>query len=556
MARLTQLGVADVVQGPFTDNLDNTYRRPQVFNQAGQPIGDEPVHFNTAGSSIVASRWVPIIKNHINSSVAPVTPQSIGTEPHLLTVQSDGTVSAPAGFSDYRWVVSSDLLDAYAPVAATREVIQGNVSSPQVVNGKTILPAGEYRAFIKNGQGNFILTQSLELPTTDPGTPPTSGQTCKNGNENSGGNRTPNGATVGGFGNSSEFMEYSFNVPTAGSTNFSIHYASGDSQADIMLVVNGTSVPLYRPGTASWMPNADATTTITLIAGNNTIRLQGSGDGNFTYDRLCIGSGSTPPPACFSIAPTVSNANPGCNAPLTLNANCSGNDCGGVSLAWSGNGQTYSGPSPGITGPGSNGTTTYSVTASKAGCSNQTGSVSINVSGCVTTGLAITGAAFNCGNGVVTLTMTGLNGNPVEYQAPGLQAWSTNPLVIPIWQRNNTTFTLYARQSGNNEASIGYTSSCAGYRMATSTEETAEGLWVSPNPTSGNVVARFTLNEGQGATLSVVNLTGQSLHSRAVVGTGKAQDETLDLSQQASGLYVVRLQTAVGVKTAKVILQR
>ncbi|MCY7357226.1 MAG: T9SS type A sorting domain-containing protein [Rudanella sp.] len=82
------------------------------------------------------------------------------------------------------------------------------------------------------------------------------------------------------------------------------------------------------------------------------------------------------------------------------------------------------------------------------------------------------------------------------------------------------------------------------------------GLWVSPNPTSGKVVARFTLNEGQGATLSVVNLSGQSLQTQPVVGTGKVQDETLDLSQQASGLYVVRLQTAVGAKTAKVILQR
>ncbi len=79
---------------------------------------------------------------------------------------------------------------------------------------------------------------------------------------------------------------------------------------------------------------------------------------------------------------------------------------------------------------------------------------------------------------------------------------------------------------------------------------------MSPNPTSGKVVAQFTLDEGQQATLSVVNLTGQSVQSRAVVGTGKAQAESLDLSQQAGGVYVVRLQTAVGAKTAKVILQR
>ena len=70
------------------------------------------------------------------------------------------------------------------------------------------------------------------------------------------------------------------------------------------------------------------------------------------------------------------------------------------------------------------------------------------------------------------------------------------------------------------------------------------------------MVARFTLNEGQRATLSVVTLTGQSLQTRSVLGTGKAQDETLDLSSQAGGLYVVRLETAAGAKTAKVVLQR
>ena len=451
--RLTQLGVSDVVQGPDTDGLGTQHRRPQEFNQFGTPIGDEPVHFNTAGSSIVASLWVPIIKNHINSIVAPVTPQSIGTEPRLLTAQSDGTVSAPAGFSEYRWVVSSDLLDAYDPIATTREIIQGNVSSPQVINGKTILPAGEYRAFIKNGQGNFILTQSLELPVptgTSPTDPPTSSQTCKNGNENSAGNRTPNGATVGGFGNSSEFMEYTFTGQTGGSTNFSIHYASGDPQAGIMLVVNGTSVPMYRPGTASWTPNADANTTINLVGGNNTIRIQGSGDSNFSYDRICIGSGGTPPSGCvFSIAPTVSNGNPSCGQGLNLLANCSGADCGGVTFSWSGNGQTYSGISPGITAPIINGNFTYTLTASKSGCGSLTNSTSINQINCGTTPpFSIAGVQLNCSTGVVTMSFNSSNGSTIEYKAVGLQDWSSNQLVVPSWQRNNTSFTFYARQSG------------------------------------------------------------------------------------------------------------
>lgn len=564
VSSLNALNVFDVCQGPETDGLiGNAYRRPDT------QAGDEPVHFNTSGAATVATLWANRLKTCIiDGSLPPTTVQSLGTEPRLLTVASNGTVSAPDGFSEYRWVPEGNLLNADASVASTRDVIQGNVSTPQVVNGKTVLPAGEYRAFIRNAQGNFILTNSVELPTptSDPGgnPQPPSGSQCKNGNEATNGNRTPNGATVGGFGNPSEFMEYTFNA-TAGSTTFSIHYASGDAQAGISLVVNGTTIPMYRPSTGSWTPNADATMTINLIGGTNTIRIQGSETGNFSYDRICIGSSTTggggggSTGCAFSINPSVSNSNLGCNAALTLFANCSGNDCGSVNFSWSGNGQTYSGTSPGITGPGNNGSFVYTLTASKAGCTNQTGNTSVNVSGCGGTppGLSISGASLNCSTGEVSLQMNGLNGNPVEYQAPGLQGWSTNPLVVPTWQRNGTSFTFYARQAGNNEASIGYTTSCPGYRIAIgSAEEAAEGLWVSPNPTSGKVVARFTLGTGERATLSVVSMAGQSLQTRAVVGTGKVQEETLDLSQQTGGLYVVRLQTAAGAKTAKVMLQR
>ncbi len=366
-----------------------------------------------------------ILDSQSNDRIRPVAQARIGTEFRTLSInEENGTISTDPGFN-VMWV--SDNNGTF------------DLSNP-VCYGETIScnSSGRLRAVMTDGTGNRIITQAINLPYTlvdDSGsTPPTTSQ-CKNGNEKSAGNRTPdNNGVVGGFGNSSEFMEYSFNVATGGSSNFSIHYASGDPQAGIMLVVNGTAVPLYRPGTASWTPNADASTTINLVAGTNTIRIQDSGDGNFAYDRLCIGSGGTPPPpGCFSIAPTVSNGNPGCNASLTLFANCSGADCSGITYTWSGNGQTYSGPTPGITGPGSNGVTTYSLTASKDGCSNQTGSVSVNVSGCGGTGLSITGASLNCGNGVVTLAMTGLNGNPVEYQAPGLQGWSTNQLVIPTW---------------------------------------------------------------------------------------------------------------------------
>lgn len=524
--------------------------------------GDEPVHFrrfdssdNTDGLAQAGEAWFnslnAILSSQSSNRIRPVIQARIGTEYRTLSIDEPAsTVSAPSGYQQVMWVADNNgTFDLASPVGYGQ-----TISS----NG-----SGRLRAVLTDNQGNKTLTQAINLPyslvddTGDSPVPP-SGQTCKNGNENSAGNRTPNGATVGGFGNSSEFMEYTFTGQTGGSTNFTIHYASGDPQAGIMLVVNGTSVPLYRPGTASWTPNADASTTISLIGGNNTIRIQGSGDGNFSYDRICIGSGSTLPSGCvFSIAPTVSNGNPACGQGLNLLANCSGADCGGVTFSWSGNGQTYSGISPGITAPISNGNVTYTLTASKSGCGSLTNSTSINQINCGTTPpFSIAGVQLNCSTGVVTMSFNSSNGSTIEYKAVGLQDWSSNQLVVPSWQRNNTSFTFYARQSGV-EANVSFGSTCAGYRMATqSAEAVGEGLWVSPNPTSGKVVARFTLNEGQRATLSVVTLTGQSLQTRSVLGTGKAQDETLDLSSQAGGLYVVRLETAAGAKTAKVVLQR
>ncbi len=542
-----QLGVVNrsdqIYQGPNTD-IAVTQRRTG---------SGEPVHFTGQGLVDAANAWFASLHD-VLTNAPPITVQQLGTEHQTLVMGTNGnTVIAPTG-TTYEWVDESN-------GSTHTNNVMNNQREVAVNNG-----SGACRAIVTNSQGNLIMTQAINMPYSivdDTGETPPPDSQCKNGNEKSAGNRTPdNNGVVGGFGNSSEFMEYTFNVATAGSTNFSIHYASGDPQAGIMLVVNGTSVPMYRPSTASWTPNADASTTINLVGGTNTIRIQGSGDGNFSYDRLCIGSGSTPPPTgcAFSIAPTVSNGNPSCGQGITLFANCSGADCGGATFNWSGsNGQTYSGTSPGFAAPTGNGSVTYTLTVSKAGCGNQVGSTAITVTNCggtPPTGFGIASVQLNCGSGVVTINLNSSNGNPVEYRAPGLQDWSTNQLVIPSWQRNNTAFTFYVRQSGNGELSTGYTSNCGGGRMATQSEPTAEGLWVSPNPTSGRVVARFTLDEGQRATLSVVNLTGQSLQTRAVVGTGKAQDETLDLSQQATGLYVVRLQTAVGAKTAKVILQR
>ena len=82
----------------------------------------------------------------------------------------------------------------------------------------------------------------------------------------------------------------------------------------------------------------------------------------------------------YSLSASVSNPNPGCGAQVTLNGGCSG-DCGGLSYQWTGNGVAQNGQNVTISVPASNGTYTYTLTASRSGCSKSV-TTQLTVSGC------------------------------------------------------------------------------------------------------------------------------------------------------------------------------
>ena len=90
----------------------------------------------------------------------------------------------------------------------------------------------------------------------------------------------------------------------------------------------------------------------------------------------------------FDLFPGASDnsSNRSCGQAVTLNANCSGSDCGAVSYSWSGNGISGSGSSVNINVPNANGSYTYTVTGSKLGCADKINTVTLNVSGCGTGG--------------------------------------------------------------------------------------------------------------------------------------------------------------------------
>lgn len=75
-------------------------------------------------------------------------------------------------------------------------------------------------------------------------------------------------------------------------------------------------------------------------------------------------------------------------------------------------------------------------------------------------GLVLTQPAYDCNTGQLTLNTSGGNGAPIEFRIIGNRDWSaSSTFTIPAHQRQGTTFTLDARQSGQ-VISIGFTSVC------------------------------------------------------------------------------------------------
>jgi hypothetical protein len=318
------------------------------------------------------------------------------------------------------------------------------------------------------------------------------------------------------------------------------------------------------------------------------------------------GSGSS---CNFSVSPSSSNQNPSCGAGITLNANCSGSDCGSVNYSWSGNGLSGGSSSVNTNVPSSNGTFTYTVTAYKSGCSNQSGNVNITVSGCSggTLNQCIE-AESSFGTGQVTSDPNASNGQTrgeendyshyVDYVVTNvpsagtyyvkLRYYSSSAPAIGVqvnggggsnfslpnsgsWNIAWTEYTFtVSLAAGTNTIRIQGTGggSCRQDRICVSSDpprigvagekeligEDAQTLQLYPNPTDGKVTVRYYLEKGQKATLEFVNTKGNVLLKKGLVGEGGWGQNQTDLSAQPDGMYVVRMETQEKTVSRKFVI--
>lgn len=85
--------------------------------------------------------------------------------------------------------------------------------------------------------------------------------------------------------------------------------------------------------------------------------------------------------------------------------------------------------------------------------------------------------------------------------------------------------------------------------------KTIENLNISPNPFKENLTLQMNVLESTDMTLAVFDIKGIKIYEEAFTASGLVQ-KTMSLEDVATGVYVVRLQTAEGVLSRKVIKEK
>ncbi len=109
-----------------------------------------------------------------------------------------------------------------------------------------------------------------------------------------------NAGTIINYVNAGDFTEYNVNIPSAGTYEISYQISTPSSNAQIQLSNGGTTVTTNVPNNGSWSSfgNLDASNTINLGSGNQTIRITASGSNTWQWnlDKITLEKvGGNPP---------------------------------------------------------------------------------------------------------------------------------------------------------------------------------------------------------------------------------------------------------------------
>lgn len=172
--------------------------------------------------------------------------------------------------------------------------------------------------------------------------------------------------------------------------------------------------------------------------------------------------------------------------------------------------------------------------------------------------LTLIAPTYDCATGAFTFRTTGGDGSLVEYQAPGITGWTSNPNQFVDKDSRTASdvqpFQLMARQNG---IVVTYTwdlkAACGRARLAA--EEPAAGLQVRVlgNPVVSQVAdLEIRGVPGQRVQLDLIDGQGRTLHQHTIGQAGSREQVGVPIGQ-SRGLFFLHVQTDSQHQTLKLI---
>jgi PKD repeat protein len=376
-------------------------------------------------------------------------------------------------------------------------------------------------------------------------------------------------------GNSQEIRQYSLSVTAAGNYPLRLSYRSHEGATQGRIRVNGGSWQTFNlPQTPANLSFASVDIgSYALLNGSNSIELA-TGGSYLCFRDLCLDAPNLNPNCGFTVKADPSTLTVAPGGTVSLSTTCSGSGCEGVAYQWSGNGATCASASCTVQAPTAAGSYTYTLTASKQGCTSQTTTVTVQVSTavlperCVALGDQCSGNSQEIRSYSLSLTAAGSYPLSLTYRSHegASQAriringgnWLTFSLAQTPGDLSYATANIgtYLLTAGSNTVELSTTERYICFRQLCAAEPTSavrmaaaesyepqiRQLTTFPNPTQGEFTASFYVAPGSKADLMVSDMQGRNVWQKKLTGTGW-QSERVSLPNAAAGTYILGLYT-------------
>ncbi|KAB7729997.1 hypothetical protein F5984_12485 [Rudanella paleaurantiibacter] len=167
---------------------------------------------------------------------------------------------------------------------------------------------------------------------------------------------------------------------------------------------------------------------------------------------------------------------------------------------------------------------------------------------------------YNCTTGAITFRTWGGDGSPVEFMAPGITGWTTNPNAFVDPASRTATdiepFTLTARQ-GRQTVSILWNlkATCGRARLALTEPGNHLSVEVLGNPVDSQLRVRISSPTDGPLDLQLTDVQGRLLDGRRVTNPQTQPEQTFRLQPGAPGVLLLRATNGVQTETVRIVRQ-